>query len=222
MISEDHAVKVEVREAPYRLSGSFYEACDCFTVCPCWTGNDPDEGQCTGIFTWDIEEGSIDGVDVGGLRSVSVSAHNGFRGAEAMQRVVIIIDDTATQQQSDAVVAAFTGSLGGPLRELSELLGELVAVEHAPITLRREGRLTTLTVGRSIFVEGVGTEGPSGRLMTLNEGELSEVLGTPAEIGESYRFRVGLPKAGMTMDLRGRSTMTGRFSYDHSPASAEE
>lgn len=218
MISEEHAGKLDIREAPYRLSGSFYEACDCFTVCPCWTANDPDEGHCTGIFTWDIEQGSIDGVDVSGLRSVSVSDHTGFRGAQAMQRVVIIVDDTATQQQSDALVAAFTGSLGGPLRELSELLGELVGVEHAPVTLRREGRLTTLTVGRSIFVEGVSSEGPSGRLMTLSEGELSDVLGSPAEIGESYRFRIGLPDAGMEMDLRGRSTMMGRFSYDHSPA----
>jgi hypothetical protein len=217
VIAQDHKAGPEIRDAPYQLSGAFYEACDCFTICPCWTGNDPDEGGCTGIFTWEIEEGVIEGVDVGGLRSVSVSHHNGFRGAQAMQRVVIIVDDTATQQQSDALVAAFTGSLGGPLQELSELLGELIAVEHAPVTLRREGRLTTLSVGRSIFVEGVTSEGPSGRRMSLTDGELSEVLGSPAEVGESYRFRIGLPSAELQVDLQGRSTMTGRFSYAHAP-----
>lgn len=210
--------KPEVRDAPYRLLGAFYEACDCYTICPCWTGNNPDEDQCTGIFAWEIEEGTVDGVDVSGLRAVSVSHHTGFRGDEARQRVVLLIDDAATQRQSDALVAALTGSLGGPLQELAALLGALLGVEHAPITLRREGRLTTLTVGKRLLVEGVAIEGPSGRPTTLTDGTLSEVLGTPAEAGESWRMRVGLPAHGMELDLRGRSTMTGRFSYEYTPA----
>jgi hypothetical protein len=217
--TQGHPTKPEVRNAPYQLLGSFYEACDCYSVCPCWTGNHPDEGQCTGIFTWDIEQGSIDGVNVTGLRAVSVSHHSGFRGDEAQQRVVIIIDDTATQRQTDALVAAFSGSLGGPLQELADLLGALLAVEHAPITLRREGRLTTLNVGQRILVEGTTSEGPSGRLTTLSDGKLSNVLGSPAEVGESWHFRVGLSSHDMDLDLRGRSTMSGRFSYVHAPDS---
>jgi hypothetical protein len=219
MTTQGHPTKPEVRNVPYQLLGSFYEACDCYSICPCWTGSNPDEGQCTGIFTWDIEQGSIDGVDVAGLRAVSVSHHAGFRDDEARQRVVIIIDDTATQRQTDALVAAFTGSLGGPLQELADLLGELLAVEHAPITLRHEGRLTTLSVGRRILVEGTTSEGPSGRLTTLTDGTLSNVLGSPAEVGESWRFRVGLSSHGMNLDLRGRSTMRGHFSYEHAPDS---
>lgn len=208
--------KPEPRKAPYQFQGSFYEACDCYSICPCWTGNSPDEGECTGIFAWDIEAGFIDGVDVAGLRAVSVSQHAGLRG-EARQRVMIFIDDRATPRQTDVLLAAFSGSLGGSLRELTDLLGEFLGAEQAPITLRREGRLTTLTVGRHIRVEGTATEGPSGRLMTLSDGLLSNVLGSPAEIGESCRFRVGLSAHKMNLDLRGRSTMAGRFSYEHSP-----
>lgn len=215
-------MKPEVRDAPYQLSGSFYEACDCYSICPCWTGGKPDEGECTGIFAWEIEQGSIDGVDVSGLRAVSVSHHSGQRNAAARQRVVIIIDEKATQQQSGALVAAFTGSLGGPLDELTELLGELVAVEHSPIALRREGRLTTLTVGRRrrIWVEGATSEGPFGRPITLSDGKLSAVLGSPAEVGESWRMQVGLSSHGIDLDVRGRSTMSGGFSYQHVPDSA--
>ena len=208
--------KPDIREAPYRLVGSFYEACDCYSICPCWIGNSPDDGECTGVFAWDIEEGSIDGIDVEGLRSVSVSHHTGYRG-DARQRVVIFIDDQATRQQSDALAAAFSGILGGPLAELADLLGELLAVESAPIILRREGRLTTLTVGKRIEIEGTLSEGPSGHPMALNNGTLSEVLGSPAEVGESYRFRIGLAQHAMDIDLRGRSTMSGRFSYEHVP-----
>ncbi|HYI14113.1 MAG TPA: DUF1326 domain-containing protein [Thermomicrobiales bacterium] len=208
----------EIREAPYQLVGSFYEACDCYSICPCWIGNSPDGGECTGVFAWDIEEGLIDGVDVGGLRAVSVSYHTGFR-ADARQRVVIFVDDQATRQQTDALAAVFSGSLGGPLQELAELLGNLLAIESAPIMLRREGRLTTLTVSKRVEIEGTLSEGPAGRPMALNNGMLSEVLGSPAEVGESYRFRVGLATHDMDMDLRGRSTMSGRFSYEHVPDS---
>lgn len=212
--------KPDVREAPYRIGGSFYEACDCNVICPCWTGSSPDGGDCTGIFSWEIEQGTIDGVDVGGLLAVSVSHHTGFR-SEARQRVVIFVDDRATRQQTDALAAAFSGTLGGPLLELADLLGDLLAVESAPITLRREGRLTTLTVGKRIEVEGPLSEGPSGRPMSLSNGKLSKVLGTPADVGESWKFRVGLAEHGMDLDLHGRSTMSGRFSYEHAPESTE-
>lgn len=207
-------VPTDRSKAPYQLRGLFYEACDCFTVCPCWMGNNPDGGECTGVFAWEIEQGSIDGVDVTGLRAVSVSHHVGVRD-EAKQRVVIFVDDRATRQQADALAAAFSGRLGGPLQELADILGQLAGVERAPIELRREGRVTTLIVDHRIRIEGATNEGPSGRPMALNDGRLSKVLGSPAEVGESGRFRIGLTSHGMEMDVRGRSTMSGRFSYVH-------
>jgi hypothetical protein len=168
------------------------------------------------VFAWEIEQGSIDGVDVAGLRTVSVSHHTGLR-EQAKQRVVIFVDDRATPQQANVMAAVFSGKLGGPLKQLSDLLGELLAVERAPIELRREGRVTTLTIDRRIRIEGATREGASGRVMALNDGKLGEVLGTPAEIGESGRFRIGLPDHGMEIDVRGRSTMGGRFSYVYVP-----
>jgi FtsP/CotA-like multicopper oxidase with cupredoxin domain len=214
--SVENRLPTDRGRAPYKLAGLFYEACDCFTVCPCWLSHAPDGGECTGVFAWEIARGSIDGVDVTGLLAVSVSQHQGSRD-EAQQRVVIFVDDRASRQQADALAAAFSGRLGGPLQELSDILGELVAVERAPIAIRREGRLTTLTVDHRIRVEGTTNEGPSGRSMLLNNGRLSQVLGTPAAIGESGRFRVGLGRHGLDIELRGRSTMSGRFSYVHVP-----
>jgi hypothetical protein len=201
--------------APYQLHGTFYEACDCQVICPCWLGGDPDEGECTGVFAWEVEQGAIDEIDVSGLRAVSVSQHLGPRD-EAKQRVMIFIDERATRQQADAMAAAFSGRLGGPLQQLAAILGELLAVEIAAIDLRREGRLTTLDVGHRIRIEGSTREGPSGRPITLENGRLSDVLGARAEVGASGRFRVGLADHGMEVELRGRSTMSGRFSYVHS------
>jgi hypothetical protein len=201
--------------APYEIRGLFYEACDCFTVCPCWIGNAPDGGECTGVFAWEIEAGSIDGIDVAGLLAVSVSTHVGPRD-EAKQRVMIFVDDRASRVQADAMAAAFSGKLGGPLQELGDLLGELTGVERAAIELRRDGRLTTLTVDGRIRIEGTTREGPAG-VMTLKDGKLTKVLGSPTEIGESGHFRVALAPHKMDIDVRGRSTMSGRFSYANEP-----
>jgi hypothetical protein len=51
--------------------------------------------------------------------------------------------------------------------------------------------------------------------MTLSDGKLSDVLGSPAQVGESWRFRIGLSDYGMDLDLRGRSMMSGRFAYEN-------
>ena len=42
---------------PYAMQGAFLEVCDCWTICPCWTGRGPDEDVCTGVFAWVIEDG---------------------------------------------------------------------------------------------------------------------------------------------------------------------
>jgi hypothetical protein len=206
--------KPEMRNAPYQFRGAFYEACDCYAFCPCWIGNSPDEDECTGAVAWDIEEGSIDGVDVTGRRAVSVSSHVGPR-AQARQRVMMYVDVGATPEQSELLIEALTGNLGGPLGELAELLGEFIGSEQAEIQFGREGRNTSLTVGRLVEVQGTTVEGPTGRSMTLHDGKLSTVLGTPVEIGESQRFRIDVP--GHAWDLHGRSTASGRFSYFHIP-----
>lgn len=107
----------------YRVEGRFFEACDCFVPCPCWFGESADEGECTGIVGWQIENGEISGIDVTGLAIVSISQHTGGRDAPIHGRVALLIDATASDEQERAVTAAFTGQLGGPLGELARMGG---------------------------------------------------------------------------------------------------
>lgn len=204
------------RAAPYSFRGTFYEACDCYTICPCWTGGEPDDGACTGVFVWSIEAGAIDGVDVAGRRAVSVSRHTGYR-EESRQKVFLFVDQDATPEQSKALVGVFTGAYGGPLAELGQLLGDFLGVEPADIRLELAGRRTLLSVGQRAQIEGAACMGPAGRIITLADGQLSEVLGTPAEVGITDRFRIGLPGHGFDVDIQGRSSMRGRFTYEHAP-----
>ena len=203
-------------EAAYRLSGDFLEVCDCFTICPCWLGRVPDEDACTGVFAWVIDEGVIDKVDVKGRTVVSISTHEGHREL-ALQRVVIFVDEGATDQQAGLLASTFAGAYGGPLGELSVLLGDLLSVEKAPIKVETEGRRARLTVGRVIDLDTALTVGPNGETTSLSNARLSSVLGNPAHVGLASRLKVGMPGKGIDIDLRGRSAMRGRFDYSHKP-----
>jgi hypothetical protein len=56
----------------YDLKGSLLEACSCGILCPCWVGEDPDQGTCDAFNAYHIESGTIRGVDVSGLNYVRV------------------------------------------------------------------------------------------------------------------------------------------------------
>ena len=51
----------------YNLEGSLLEVCDCDVLCPCWIGENPDNGTCQSALAYQIDNGAIDGVDVSGL-----------------------------------------------------------------------------------------------------------------------------------------------------------
>lgn len=207
---------IEREEVAYELKGDFLEVCDCFTICPCWTGRSPDEGICTGVFAWVIQTGNIDGIGVSGRTVVSVSTHEGNRD-QAHQRVQMFIDEPASNAEIEALAPTFAGLRGGPLGDLGRILGELLGVERRAIQVETEGRRTRLTVGRSIEAETQSIVGPNGEPMALSNARLSTVLGNPAEVGLASRFRVGMPGSGIDLDLRGRSAMRGTFSYRHDP-----
>lgn len=52
---------------------------------------------------------------------------------EGNVRLLVIVDDKATDAQQESLLAAFTGKEGGPLADLAGLVGEVVAVERAAI-----------------------------------------------------------------------------------------
>lgn len=58
----------------YDLEGTLLEGCSCLSVCPCWVGEDPDEGRCASFNAYHFDRGTIGGVDVSGLSFIDVCA----------------------------------------------------------------------------------------------------------------------------------------------------
>jgi len=58
----------------YHLEGQLLEVCDCRVLCPCWIGEDPDNGTCDSVLAYHFDKGTIDGVDVAG-RTIAMVSH---------------------------------------------------------------------------------------------------------------------------------------------------
>ena len=112
----------------YHLEGRLLEVCDCRVLCPCWIGEDPDNGTCDTIVAYHFDQGVIDGVDVTN-RTLAIVAHLPGNILKGNWRVAVYIDDKASDQQMDALLKVYTGKLGGPIADIAKLVGEVVAVE---------------------------------------------------------------------------------------------
>jgi hypothetical protein len=92
----------------------------------------------------------------------------------------MLIDDGATIEQRDALVAALSGQFGGPLADLAGLHGAVKAVESVPIRHEVRGGTGTLRIPGFVDAEMEPYRGPDGSVTTLRESIFSTVPGSPA------------------------------------------
>ncbi len=190
----------------YELEGSLLEVCTCNVLCPCWIGEDPDGGECLSVVAYHFDRGSIRGVDVSGLTLAS-AVHIPGNVLDGNWKQVLYVDDKASDEQHDAMVAAFTGELGGPLADLAQLVGERVAIERAPISHAIEDGAGTLKVGEVIEAAMHPYRGPDGTTTTLNNSIFSTVPGSPAYVAVADSQRVSIPEHGLEWSAEKRNAI---------------
>jgi len=195
----------------YQLQGDLLEVCDCKVLCPCWIGEDPDNGTCQTALAYRIEKGEIEGVDVSGLVT-GVAAFIPGNVLKGNFRIVRYIDERASAEQAKALLAAFRGKLGGPLENLAALVGEEVAVRRAKMVFDvREGK-GSLVMGKNTTAEMEPYRGPTGEPTRLVESIFSTIPGSPAYIAKASRFRMEEPEIGVSLDLANHNAIQGHFA----------
>ena len=199
----------------YSLDGTLIEACSCNVNCPCWIGEDPDLGECFAIVAYGIDRGQIRELDVSGLSLVLICHIPGNVLAGNWQ-VVALVDESASQEQRDALLEAFTGKLGGPLGDLwTALIGEVKGVEFVSITHEVDGGSGILRIPGMVETEMEPYRGPDGSLTTLQNSVFSTVPGSPAWIAKASVNRVTLPQYGMTWEYAGRNAIQSEWKMEH-------
>jgi hypothetical protein len=197
----------------YTIQGRLLEVCTCAAICPCWIGEDPDGGTCDSSLAWYVDSGTVRGVDVSD-RCIALTVFIPGNVLDGHWKAVVYVDDRCTQEQQDALLAVFTGALGGPIADLAALIGEVVAVERAPMTFTVEEGEGMLKVGDSIEARLAPFRGATGKTTTLSETVFSTVPGSPAYPGKASVYRQKSSKIGRPdVDVSGRNALQAMFTF---------
>lgn len=197
----------------YDIEGRLLEVCTCNILCPCWVGEDPDGGACDSSFAWQIDKGTIEGVDVTG-RTVALSVHIPGNVLAGNWRAVVYLDDDTTEEQEKALLKVFTGQLGGAIADLAGLIGEVVAVERAPIDFSVTEGKGTLTIGNVVDAELAPFQGATGTATALHDTAFTTIPGSPAFVGKAQRFRRDASEYGLAdIDIENNNAIQGLFHF---------
>lgn len=197
----------------YHLEGRLLEVCNCRVLCPCWIGEDPDYGTCDTIVAWRFDKGQIQGVDVAG-HTIALLAHVPGNILEGNWRAAVYLDDKVSPAQEEAILAVYTGKLGGPVGELVKLVGEVVSVEKVPITFEVQGGSGTIKIGNDGYAELEPYKSASGATTTLADTVFSTVPGAPVFVGKSPAYRAKNAKLGIDLELKGHNALQSTFVFD--------
>jgi hypothetical protein len=201
----------------YDLEGTLLEVCTCGVLCPCWVGEDPDNGSCSAMNAYHFDRGTIRGIDVSG-RSLALAVYIPNNVLEpGSWKVAMYVDDGASEEQFQAIVDAYSGKLGGPLADLAGLVGEVVTAERVPITHQVRDGAGTLRLGDFGSADMAPFRDPSGtKITTLRDSLFSTVPGSPAYVSKASHAEVNLPQFGMVWRNEQGNAIQADYRITHS------
>ncbi len=144
---------------PWRVSGSYFEACNCDAICPCRKRGDTEGsastyGHCDFALSWAVKDGAAGDLDLSGLDVVM--AGSWFKDGEPWH-VALYVDERASSLQQQALADIFLGRAGGgTLRNFASAIGEVYAVRPASIQLDHTENRQRIKVDNVITVRTAG------------------------------------------------------------------
>jgi len=187
----------------WKLQGTYFETCSCELMCPCNFSFDHGAtyDYCRVVLVFNIANGEIEGTDVSG-RKLAVIADSPKVMTDGGWRLGVVVDEDATDEQLEKLVAVYGGQKGGPMEGLAPLIGEMLGVERARFEITEEGLRHSAKIGDGIDFEvedivpfGVETGQPV-RLVGVFHPVASEL--TAAEATHSSINAFGIQYEGKT------------------------
>jgi hypothetical protein len=144
---------------PWKISGDYFEACSCDSVCPCPTSGlaaRPTQGSCDAGLVFQIERGSYGSTSLDGL-IFAVLLHTPAAMIAGNWTVGLIVDEKASPQQREALTAIGSGQAGGPMAAVGPLVSTFSGVEARSIRIERSAMRRSVSIAGmlDIAVEGI-------------------------------------------------------------------
>ena len=153
----------------WRVSGSYFEGCNCEAICPCRSVNDQPGGpstygECFGAVSWHVLDGHAGPLGLADrLAVLSIRYFDRVPPATPWE-AVLYVDDEADDDQLEALADIFLGRAGGTVaRQYGPAIGNVHGVRRARIRLEHEAPRRRIAVAGYITVEAaeeVPADGP--------------------------------------------------------------
>jgi hypothetical protein len=194
----------------WRLKGQVVIACNCDYGCPCNFNALPTKGKCEGGWTWHVEEGAYDGVELDGLNfSVYVNWPGAIHDGDG--EAVILVDERADDAQREAIATLVRGEVGGPWGVLAWTWPTVTGPTAVSYDLELAGLDTRLRAGSVVELELAPVRNPVTGAETRASVTLpSGIIIKEGDLGASSTFRV---QDGISYDHSGQYSAIGPFDY---------
>jgi hypothetical protein len=153
------AAKSEKTVIPtWRVAGEWFDVCSCNTPCPCTFAQPPTGNHCEVLWAYRINEGHYGATPMAGLKVVLLAGFDGNLWDGGELDCGFFFDAAADEAQRQALVAIFTGQVGGWMAQFVPAhVREVKGVEFAAITVEVEPTLERWSVRVSDKVDASGT-----------------------------------------------------------------
>jgi hypothetical protein len=160
----------------WSLKGEYLASCTCrVSPCPCTTaGGDPTEdGVCKGFNVFSIREGAYGGTDLSGV-NFGLIVHWVGNVLNGNWDLGVLVDDSASEDQAQAVETIVKGDAGGTFSDIAGLVGNYMGADRVAITFETSDNGDT---GRATAdgstINYTSLKAPSGKRTELHHGALA-------------------------------------------------
>lgn len=126
----------------WRMEGDYIASCSCNVVCPCPVDGIPTDpngkGECRGVAVFHVDSGNLDDTDVSGVTFAFVNYFQSNISA-GNWKVGVVVDEAASDTQTEALGKILSGEVGGPFAEFAPLIAENLGLERAKVGLSADG-----------------------------------------------------------------------------------
>jgi hypothetical protein len=122
----------------WRLTGDWWDLCNCAIGCPCNFGSNPTLGYCEGVLTWLIRGGHYGNVEFQAGLAVVLIIHWEGNVMDKNREFGFLIDARADDKQREALRNIFTGRAGGAFAAWRDLTLSLDGVEFVDMKVTHD------------------------------------------------------------------------------------
>jgi hypothetical protein len=195
----------------WNVEGTYIEACNCETACPCIFFSPPTEGECKVVVGWHVDKGQHSGTSLDDLNAALIAYAPGNM-KDGQWKVALYVDERGDERQRSALQGIFSGADGGHIANLGPLIGQVLGVRPARITfVRGANSRFSFEVTGAASTEIQPIQGQGGGTAEIKGHPLALSPGQPVTVSRASRLKI--EDYGISCEIAGRNGFFAPFAY---------